>query len=150
MQKLHTSIFINTPRERVWEIMLSDATYREWTAAFNQGSRFEGNWEEGSKMLFLGPHPETGKEMGMVSRIKENRKPEFVSIEHLGIYADGVEDTTSDMAKKWAPAFENYTFNEKDGGTELVVDMDIDEQEKPMFEEMWNNALVKLKALAEK
>ncbi len=131
--------------------MLSDATYRDWTNAFNPGSYYKGNWEEGSKMLFLGPDP-TGAskgEGGMVSRIRKNKLHEFVSIEHLGMVMNGVEDTTSDEVKKWAGAHENYTFTDKDGGTELVVDMDISESEKVMMEEMWKKALVRLKELAE-
>lgn len=100
-------------------------------------------------MLFLGPDPKTGTEGGMISRIKENRKHEFISIEHLGIIVDGEEDMTSDEAKKWAPAFENYTFTEKDGGTELSVDMDVDEGEKEVFEDMWPRALKNLKELSE-
>jgi hypothetical protein len=152
MQKIHQSIFINAPREKVWDTMFSDASYREWTTAFNPGSHFVGNWEEvGSKMLFLGPsNIEEDGESGMVSRIAESRKPEYVSIEHLGIVVNGIEDTTSDEAKKWAPAFENYTLNEKEGGTEVIVDMDIEDDQKHLFEEMWENALKKLKEVAEK
>jgi uncharacterized protein YndB with AHSA1/START domain len=150
MQKLHQKIFINAPREKVWNTMLDDATYREWTKEFCPGSYYKGNWEQGTKMLFIGPDEANTTEMGMVSTIKENRKPEFISVEHLGIYKDGVEDTTSDEAKKWAPAFENYTFIEKDGGTELHIDMDIQEEQKATFEEMWAKALVSLKDLCEK
>ncbi|MCC2630849.1 MAG: hypothetical protein K0S38_658 [Candidatus Paceibacter sp.] len=150
MHKIHFTQFINAPREKVWDTMLGDATYREWTTAFNPGSYFKGDWSEGSKILFLGPDPVTGKESGMSSRIKENRKYEFVSIEHVGIVGDGVEDTTSEFAKKWTPAFENYTFIEKDGGTEVQVDIDMSEEFKEMFEQMWPKALEKLKELAEK
>jgi hypothetical protein len=149
MKKLHFSIFINAPKEKVWHAMLDDASYREWTTAFNPGSYYKGDWNEGSKILFLGPNPEGGGEAGMVSRIAENRPYEFLSIEHLGIVKDGVEDTESEEAKKYAPAFENYTFVEKDGGTEILVDMDSDEEMAPMFENMWPEALKKLKGLAE-
>ena len=38
----------------------------------------------------------------------------------------------------------------KDGKTELLVDMDINDEYKEMFEGMWPNALQKLKELAEK
>lgn len=86
----------------------------------------------------------------MVSRIKENRQYEYLSIEHLGIIKNGVEDTTSEDAKKWAPAYENYAFTDVEGGTEVVVDMDIEAEHRAMFEEMWAKALVSLKALAEK
>lgn len=150
MQKLHYSIVVDAPKEKVWDTMLDDATYREWTAAFHPGSYYKGDWHTGSKILFIGPDPETGREMGMVSRIAENNPYEFISIEHLGIIKDGVEDTTSEEARKWGPAFENYTFKEKDGGTEVEVDMDSQEEYANMFDEMWPRALAKLKELAEK
>ena len=52
--------------------------------------------------------------------------------------------------EKWAPAFENYTFKEKDGATEVLVDIDIDEKEAETFNKMWLVALQKLKEIAEK
>jgi hypothetical protein len=149
MQKIHISITINAPVERVWSIMLNDDTYRQWTSAFHAGSYYRGDWNQGSKILFIGPD-ENGGESGMVSRIAENRLHEYISIEHLGIYADGVEDTTSEEAKKWVPAFENYTFESVENGTKLIIDQDIDPEYKEMFEKMWADALEKLKELAEK
>ncbi|NWG27204.1 MAG: SRPBCC domain-containing protein [Ignavibacteriaceae bacterium] len=150
MQKLNFSFTINAPKEKVWNTMLEDKTYRIWTEPFNPGSYYKGDWSKGSKIIFLGPDPETGKEGGMVSRIAENKLYEFISIEHLGIINDGVEDTTSEEVKKWTPAFENYTFKEKNRKTELLVETDINEEYKEMFESMWPKALQKLKELAEK
>ena len=86
----------------------------------------------------------------MVSRIAENKLYEYISIEHLGMINDGVEDTTSEEVKKWTPAFENYTIKEKNGKTDVLVDMDINAEYKEMFERMWPIALQKLKELAEK
>ena len=149
MQKLHSSIIINAPKEKVWHAMLDDKPYREWTKAFNEGSYYKGSWEKGSKILFLGPDPKTGEEGGMISRIAENTPYEYISIEHLGIVHNSVEDTTSEEARKWAPAYENYTFKEQDGATEVVVDMDIDENEADTFSKMWSEALQRLKAIAE-
>jgi phosphoribosylformylglycinamidine (FGAM) synthase PurS component len=63
---------------------------------------------------------------------------------------DGVVDTTSDAVKKWLPAFENYTLKEVDGGTELLIDIDITDEYKVMFEDMWPRALKTLKELAER
>ena len=144
MQKLHFSITINAPKEKVWNTMLEDQTY-----AFNPGSYYKGDWSKGSKMLFLGPNPENGEEGGMVSRIAENKPYEFISIEHLGIVKNGIEDTTSEEAKKWTPAFENYTFEEVNGTTRLLVDTDSEESYAEMFNNMWPEALQKLKNLAE-
>lgn len=149
IKKIHKSILINAPKEKVWEIMLGPETYKEWTAAFNPGSRYEGSWEQGSTIRFIGPDPSTGEEGGMLSRIAENRPNEYISIEHLGIIKNGVEDTTSEEAKKWTPAFENYTFIDKDGGTEVQIDQDMDDQYAEEFGEMWEKALQKLKEISE-
>ncbi len=150
MQKIHFSITINAPVEKVWDTMFGDATYREWTAVFNPGSYFKGDWSEGSKILFLGPDPSGQGEGGMSSQIKINRKHEFVSIEHLGLIKNGVEDTTSEEVKKWTPSFENYTFINKNGNTEVLVDLDIADEWEEMFRDLWPKALQKLKEICEK
>jgi len=148
MSKLNFSIVIDAPISKVWDTMLEDKTYRIWTEEFSPGSHYIGNWNQGSKILFLGPSND-GKLAGMVSRIIENKFHKYISIEHLGEVYDGVEDTTSDRVKVWAGALENYTFNNKDGKTELVVDLDINEEFVEMFEGMWPKALQKLKSLCE-
>jgi len=150
MEKLRQNIFINAPRERVWDVMLADDTYRDWTSAFHPGSYYKGDWSEGAKILFLGPSPDGGGEGGMVSRIRENRRHEYISVEHLGIVQNGVEDTESAAAKAWAPAYENYTFADSNGGTELTIEMDIQAEEKENFEKLWTDALSRLKAIAER
>lgn len=149
MQKLHYSISINAPIKKVWDTMLQDETYRQWTSAFSEGGYYKGSWDKGAKILFIGPDPLTGKEGGMVSRIAENRPYEYISIEHIGIIKDGIEDTTSEEAKKWAPAYENYTFTEKDGKTVLDIELDSLEENAEMFNEMWPKGLQKLKEIAE-
>lgn len=149
MKKLHYTVKINAPAEKVWHSMLEPETYKVWTEAFSPGGYFEGSWEKGSKIVFVGPDPETGKEGGMVSRIAENKPYEFISIEHIGIVKNGVEDTTSEEARKWTPAFENYTFKEAGGVTEVLVDMDSAEEMAAEFEKMWPTALEKLKEIAE-
>lgn len=53
MKKLHFSIQIKAPKEKVWQTMLDDPTYRQWTRVFMPGSYFEGAWEEGSKIRFV-------------------------------------------------------------------------------------------------
>lgn len=145
MEKIHSEIVINAPVEKVWNTMLEDETYRQWTSAFTEGSHFKGSWEEGEKILFLDPDNN-----GMVSVIAENRLHEFISIKHIGVIKDGVEDTESEEARKWAPAYENYTFKEENGKTKLSIDMDIEEEYKEMFSEMWPNALERFKQLCEK
>ncbi len=147
------SIVIKAPKEKVWSTMLDLDTYKIWTEPFMPGSFYEGDWNQGSKILFLAPD-ENGKMSGMLSQIKENRLYEFVSIETKGVVEDGKENTTSEEAKQWMGALENYTFKEIDGKTELIVDLtgpgELDEELKQFFSESWQKALQILKELAEK
>lgn len=145
MQKLTSSVIINAPKEKIWQKMLEDSTYREWTSAFAEGSYAVTDWKEGSKALFLGP---TGE--GMVSQIATHRPNEFLSIKHLGVVKDGVEDTTSDSVKGWAGAFENYSLKEANGVSTLTIEMDTTDDHKGYFEEAWPKALSKLKEISEK
>lgn len=150
MKHLHLSTSIQAPREQVWDTMLNEATYREWTKAFNPGSSYEGSWEQGSSIRFYGTDESGSGILGMSSRIVESRRPERVSIEHLGILTKEGEDRTSDLARAWAGVHERYTFVEQDGGTELVIDSDVAETEYETMEAMWQKALVRLKELAER
>ncbi|HEX8280703.1 MAG TPA: SRPBCC domain-containing protein [Chthoniobacterales bacterium] len=145
MEKLEFAITINAPRAKVWSTMLADATYREWTSAFHAGSFYEGSWEQGSEIRFLIPEGD-----GMIARIAENRRHEFISIEHLGSIANGVADTESDAAKAIAGARENYTFTEAGGATTVTVNMDTTSEFTAIFAEMWPRALAKLKEVCER
>lgn len=145
MIKQHWSVTIQAPKEKVWKTMLEQDTYRIWTAEFMPGCYYEGSWETGSKIKFLGPDGSGG----MTSEIAANIPNEFVSIRHLGYIKDGVEDTESDEIKAWAPAYENYTFTEQDGFTRVDVDLDTEDEMAEMMDTMWIKALAKLKEICE-
>lgn len=142
---LQFSTVVEAPREVVWETMLAPETYRQWAAEFGEGSYFEGSWDEGREIRFL--TPEGG---GMLAVIAESRRPEFVSIKHLGFIKDGVEDTESPEVRAWAPMHENYTLAEADGGaTEVRVELDSVAEMDAFMLETWPKALSRLKAIAE-
>ena len=147
---MHFEIVITAPVKKVWDTMLAQETYKQWTSAFDPTSYYEGSWDKGSKIRFL-----STRGGGMISEIAENIEHKFVSIKHLGEIKDGVEDTTSEEVKKWMPAFENYSFTDKGSETRLDVDMEMEstpesKEMKKMFEEMWPKALLKLKEICEK
>jgi uncharacterized protein YndB with AHSA1/START domain len=145
MTNLHYSTQINAPREKVWEVMLNDSTYREWTAVFMPGSYYQGDWSQGSKMLFLGPGADGQKEGGMAAVVKENRPQEFISLEYHAEIRDGIEVPME------GNGYENYTLQDKDGGTEVSIDLlNLPDEYADMFNDAWPKALEKLKELAEK
>ncbi len=144
MEKLHFSIDINAPKEKVWNILWDDATYPQWTSVFCEGSKAITDWNEGSKVLFV-----DGKGSGMISKIEAKKDNEFMSFKHLGEVKGNVEDTTSEKIKSWAGALENYSLHETGGVTTLKVDMDIVEEFKDFFLNAFPGGLEKVKELSE-
>lgn len=150
MRKLHFEVLIAAKPEAVWDAIVDDKKYREWTSVFQEGSHFEGGWNEGDKIQFLTLN-EKGEKEGMFSEIAESKKYSFISIRHLGNISGGKEDTTSEVAKKWVPAYENYTLTPEGDNTKFEVNMvNVDDAFYDMFKDVWPKALEKLKQVVER
>jgi len=149
MKQLDFTVQINAPQAKVWSTLWNDDTYRKWTAVFHEGSQAQSDWKEGSKILFLDESGQGGMS-SMIARLIPN---EFMSFQHLGIVKDGMEDFTTAEAKGWSGAMENYTLLEKDGGTELRVEVDSSDSDEhnfvDYFQETFPKALQRVKELAE-
>jgi hypothetical protein len=151
MEKLQFKVSINAPANKVYDCMLGinrKSTYEQWTFFFNPTSTYEGSWEKGNKIRFIGTD-EKGEKGGMVSRIAENRPNQFVSIQHYGILKGDEEITEGPEVEKWANGFENYTFEEKNGTTTVTVDLDSVEDFTDYMNQAYPKALEKLKELCE-
>ena len=152
MKKLQFHININATASKVFDIMLgikNKASYEEWTALFNPTSSYEGNWSKGSKMLFVGTD-EKGEKGGIVSEIAEHKPNSFISIRHYGLVQANVEITEGPEVEKWANGFENYTFEENNGSTKVIVDLDTTEDFVEYMQESYPKALDKLKEMCER
>lgn len=152
MKKLQFTVSINAPVTRIYDFMLgisSKSTYEQWTSLFNPTSTYEGSWNKGNKILFIGVD-EKGEKGGMVSRIAENIPNRFVSTQHYGLVKGDKEITEGPEVEKWANGFENYTFEENNGTTTVTVDLDTTEDFVGYFKETYPKALDKLKELCEK
>ena len=151
MIKLQFKVSIKAPVSKIYDLMLgisNKSTYEQWTAIFNPTSSYEGNWDKGNKILFIGVD-EKGEKGGMVSKIVENIPNQFVSIQHYGLVQGGKEITEGPEVEKWANGFENYTFEENNESTTLIVDLDTTEDFEDYMNETYPNALNKLKELCE-
>lgn len=152
MEKLQFKINILAPISKVFDFMLGindKSTYEQWTAMFNPTSTYEGSWNKGSKMLFLGTD-EKGEKGGMVSEIAEHIPNRFISIRHYGLLQANEEITDGPEVEKWANGFENYTFEEVNEATLVTVDLDTTEEFIDYMNQNYPKALDKLKEICEK
>jgi uncharacterized protein YndB with AHSA1/START domain len=140
MTTLNFSVHINAQKEKVWEVLWSDAGYRRWTSVFSEGSYAESDWEEGSNIRFLSP---TGD--GMFGVIQKKVPFDEMVFEHRGEIKNGLEEN-----KDWAGALEGYYLKENGNTTGLRVQLDIMEEYADYFSDTFPKALEMMKQLAEK
>lgn len=151
MIQLSYTIRIQAPVHKVYDIMLGltkKTTYETWTAEFNPTSTYEGNWNKGSKMLFVGV-AENGDKGGMVSEIIEHIPHSFVSIKHYGLLKGTEEITEGPEVEQWANGLENYTFTETAGTTEVTVQLDCVDDFVSYMNTAYPKALKNLKEICE-
>lgn len=141
MTRLHFSIDIASPRDKVWRVLWDDASYRDWTSVFAEGSYAESDWNEGSTITFIDPSSGSG----MSAVIEKKRPGEFMSFRHEAEIKDGAVQPPA----SWSGAHENYTLTANDGRTTLTVDLDALDEHRQMFEDKFPQALKRVKSLSE-
>lgn len=138
------TIAVNAPKEKVWEVLLNDKFTRIWYAEFMEGSKAETDWKVGSKAKFT-----DGKGEGIVGTVIENIPNKIISIEYQGIVTAGKEDYHSEIAQAVKGTRETYQLSEKDGATQILIEVDMGESYYEMMSQAWDKALKKIKLLAE-
>lgn len=137
--RLHYSVDIDAPRQRVWDVLWDDEAYRDWTSAFSEGSHAVSDWSEGSTVQFLGPDGS-----GMLAVIEKKVPNERMTFRHLAEIRDGKEQP----APSWSGTLEDYTLKANGTGTTLIVVLDTADEYKGMFDKAFPKALQRVKGLA--
>ena len=146
MKNLKYNITINASPQKVWDTMIGQETYKQWTATAWPGSDFKGEWKQGENLKFVGNEDGAGT-LASVTTLDPYEK---ILLTHIALLQAGsVEDTESEWAKKWVGSKEAYSFAENKGTTNLTIDMQIYPDWADMFDESWPTALARLKEICE-
>jgi uncharacterized protein YndB with AHSA1/START domain len=145
METLNFSVLINCNKQKVWHTMLDADTYPLWIKDSWPDSYYEGNWGLNEEIGFVSASGE-----GTLVLIEEFKEYEYLLARHVALLGKGgYTDKESDFAKNWINQTESYTFEEKDGVTELSIEIKAQLEWVKMFDDGWPNALTQLKKLCE-
>lgn len=139
MELLEFEIEINADPDKVWTVLWSDISYRQWTSAFKKGSFYKGNLAEGNIIQFLDQ-----KNNGMYSKVIKMIPEQEITFLHLGEIFDGVE-----VPQNWGNATESYILKDNDNKTILKSIINTTTEFKTFFEKYFPQAMRNIKHLAE-
>ena len=142
MQKQQFSIEIKAPRERVWDTLWEDKTFRDWANSIDEGMYLVGELKEGNEVQFS-----SVSGYGVTSLVKKLVRNEFVSFRHM---ADTMDSGEREREKEWTGGEESYSLAENDSVTTLTVAMDVPPGQEETFKVRFNKGLEMVKILAEK
>ncbi len=145
IEKLHFSININAPKNRVWEELTNKVSYKTWTQTFCEGSILKGDMKLNGRIHFLN---ERGN--GLYSDIVYFKVNERIMYKHLGLVENNQELPLDESSKRWTGCFESYKLMEiNDNTTELEVSIDVVDASLECYRKKFPDGLVIFKELCE-
>ena len=79
MKKQHFSIKVKAPKEKVWQTLFDDKTFRDWGSIIDEGQYMVGELAEGSEVQFIS----SVSSFGVTSVIEKLIPHEYVAFKHV-------------------------------------------------------------------
>lgn len=141
-KKMKFSIEIKASKEKVWNTLWEDKTFRDWANIIDEGTYMVGDMKEGAEVQYISG----SSGYGVTSFIEKCISNEFVLLKHM---ADTKENGKQEREKEWTGGQESYSLTERDGTTTLTVELDAPPEQVATFEDRLPKALRRIKELAE-
>ena len=143
MKKQHFSIKIKAPKEKVWQTLFDDKTFRDWGSIIDEGQYMVGELAQGNEVQFIS----SVSGFGVTSVIEKLIPHEYVAFKQI---ADTMDSGEQEREKEWTGGMESYELVEKNGITNLIVKIDVPPGQEETFKVRFPKALERVKILAEK
>jgi hypothetical protein len=142
MKEMQFSVEIKAAKDKVWDTLWQDETFREWAGIIDPGTYMVGELKEGNEIQFISS--ENG--YGVTSLVEKLIEGEFLLLRHQ---ADTKESGKREREKQWTGGKESYSLADKDGATTLTVAFDVPSEMKEYFKVNYPKALEQVKESAE-
>lgn len=143
MNEMQFSIAIPATKERVWDTLWQDQTFRDWASIIDPETYMVGDLQEGSEVQFIS----AANGYGVTSLVEKVVPGEFLLLRHR---ADTQETGKQERDQQWTGGAERYALAEQDGVTTLTVAFDVPPELEEYFQDAYPKALARVKELAER
>ncbi len=141
MKKLQFTIEINADKEKVWNTLWQDKTFREWAGIIDPGTYIVGELKQGNEVQFI-----SAEGYGVTSFVEKLIPNEYLLLKHL---ADTKESGKEEREKEWTGGEESYRLLDNGTITTLNVEFNVPLELEEYFNVNYPKALEKIKELAE-
>lgn len=142
MKEMQFSIEINATKERVWDTLWQDETFRQWASIIDPGTYMTGDLKVGGEVQFIS----SKNGYGVTSLVEKLTPGEFLLLRHR---ADTQDSGKQQRDKEWTGGEESYSLTEKDGVTTVTAAFGVPPEMEDYFKVNYPKALRKVKTLAE-
>ncbi len=142
MKEMEFTIEINATKEKVWDTLWQDETFRQWAGIIDPGTHMVGDLREGNEIQHI-----SGNGYGVTSLVEKLIPNEFLLLKHS---ADTQEEGKRERKKQWTGGKESYLLTEKDDVTTLTLASDVPSELEEYFKDTYPKALERIKILAER
>jgi uncharacterized protein YndB with AHSA1/START domain len=142
MKEMQFQVDINATKEKVWDTLWRDETFRQWASVIDPDTYMVGDLIEGGEVQFISSHGG----YGVTSLVEKLTANEFLLLRHS---ADTQEEGKQERTNEWTGGEESYKLAEKSGATTLTVTFDVPLEQEVYFKANYPKALKRVKELAE-
>lgn len=142
MQTQEFSIQIHSTKERVWEVLWNDVTFRNWSGLIDEGTYMKGELKEGEEVEFIS----AVSGYGVTSFVEKLVPCEYVLFRQMVDTKESGEDVREE---EWTGGTESYALTEHDGVTTLTVTTEVPPSQEDTMRERIPKALERIQELAE-
>lgn len=142
MPQLQFTTKIKATKQKVWETLWNDKTFRDWASIIDEGTYMEGEIIEGQTVRFIS----SVSGYGVTSLVEKLVPYEFVLLKHM---ADTKDNGKNTREKEWTGGTESYSLIEQDGFTTLTIKTEVPKELEKIFLESMPKALERIMELGE-
>jgi len=141
MKEMQFSVEINATKQKVWNTLWQDKTFRQWAGIIDPGTYMIGELKEGNEVQFI-----SGNGYGVTSLVKKLVVGESLLLQHRADTQGGGE---REREEQWTGGEESYSLVGDDDSTVLTVTFGVPPELEEYFRENYPKALDKVRELAE-
>jgi hypothetical protein len=148
MKKIQHSIEINASKEKIWETLWSDKTFRDWSNIIDEGTYLDGELEEGNEINFIGSS-EGGASYGVTSKIEKLIPNQFILLAKTADIIVDKDGKIEKRAEQWTGGMESYELEDNNGNVKLTIIEEIPDELLEYFDAKIPEVLKRVKVLSE-